>query len=148
MVEVERLKKFGLFKGLNEDEMKHVCKILSATEVAENEVLLKENQITRSIFLIEKGEASIYLKKGMKEELIRVNKPGEMFGEMSFLDGKLHSANVRANSTMELFIMRKNDFDTLISDNPRIGVKLYQNFVRVLLDMVRQTNRKVKELMK
>ena len=148
MVELEKLKKFGLFKGLNEDEIKQIGKILTESEVSENEILLKENQITRSIFLIEEGEASIYLKKGIKEELIRVNKPGEMFGEMSFLDGKLHSANVRATSQMKLLVMRKNDFDTLISDNPRIGVKLYQNFVRVLLDMVRQTNRKVKELMK
>ena len=147
-MEIEKLKKFVLFKGLSDEDLKEVGVFLSESSANANELLLKENQITRSLFLIEDGEATIYLAKGMKEEEIRVNKPGEMFGEMSFLDGKLHSANVKAKTDMKLLIIRKNEFDNMIKKNPIIGVKLYQNFVKVLLDMVRQTNRKVKELMK
>lgn len=148
MVEIQKLKKFVLFENLTDDELSKISNYLTESTANVNELLLKENQITRSLFLIDEGEVSVYLTKGLSEEEIKVNKQGDMFGEMSFLDGKLHSANVKAKSDLKLFIMRKNEFDELIKKNPIIGVKLYQNFVKVLLDMVRSTNRKVKELMK
>ena len=73
-------------------------------------------------------------------------KDGDIFGEMSFLDGRPRSATVVAVSDLETYVIDKQDFETLVDDHPRIIYKLLRNIVFTIHSIVRGMNSRYIEM--
>lgn len=74
--------------------------------------------------------------------------PGDTFGEMSFLDGHVRSASLRASEDSELLLLTKGSYGGLVSDEPRLAVSLLEELCRVLSARVRRlTDRTVQQLL-
>ena len=66
---------------------------------ARGEVLIREGEVSDSLYILVAGELKVYTSGDKGRELVyNVLRPGEFFGEM-FLDGGPRSASVRAVST-------------------------------------------------
>ncbi|MCD6578503.1 cyclic nucleotide-binding domain-containing protein [bacterium] len=139
-------KKIGIFDGFTEEELTNFLSICNSGEVKENEPVLEEGQLTRSLFIIETGEVSVTLEvNGEKIELTRLKKD-DFFGEMSFLDGKMHSADICAVTAAKFHIVRKFTFDRFAKEHPEIAKKLYENIIKTLLVRLRNSNDIIKKL--
>jgi CRP/FNR family transcriptional regulator len=53
--------------------------------------------------------------------------PGDFLGEISLVAQKPHNATAVAATDIKLIALKHNDFETLISRYPRIGVKVMRN---------------------
>jgi CRP-like cAMP-binding protein len=74
-------------------------------------------------------------------------KAGEIFGEMSFLDGSVRSASIVAISKVESYMLDKARFDSLIDSHPRVMYKFMKNIVYAVHSIVTGMNTRYVEMM-
>jgi CRP-like cAMP-binding protein len=64
--------------------------------------------------------------------------PGKTFGEMSLIDGEPRSASVRVTKDAILLVITQDNFNGLVNEVPRFGVKLLLKIARGLSQRLRQ----------
>ena len=73
------------------------------------EIIFEQGDEASTAFLIADGEVEIYRKKGQGEVGVASLSRGDIFGEMSLIDGKPRAASARAVGDVELIIVRPSD---------------------------------------
>lgn len=74
-----------------------------------------------------------------------MDKPGEVFGEMSVITSNLTSTSVRALSPVECFIIRSEDFGYVHpKDKDRLQALIYQIYCVILTERLMRTNEKAR----
>jgi len=110
-------------------------------EFLEGETIFKEGEIGDEIYLIEEGEVEIFKEIEGKEKVIAILKKGEVFVEMSVLDGKPRSASARALKDTVLRIMNKEALIEYIRQNPFI-----EYLINTLIERLRIADEQIKFL--
>jgi CRP-like cAMP-binding protein len=83
------------------------------------------------------GQVRIYVMSSEGRELImNVMMPGELFGEISLIDGKPRSASAVAIGDTNLLHIRRSDFMTALRQNCDVSLR----FMEVLCERVRWTS--------
>jgi CRP-like cAMP-binding protein len=83
------------------------------------------------------GQVRIYVMSSEGRELImNVIMPGELFGEISLIDGKPRSASAVAIGPTDLLHIRRHDFMALLRNNAELCLK----FMLILCERVRWTS--------
>ena len=83
------------------------------------------------------GQVRIYvISSEGRELLMNVIMPGELFGEISLIDGKPRSASAVAVGTTDLLHIRRQDFMALLQKNGELCLK----FMGILCERVRWTS--------
>lgn len=103
--------------------------------LADGEVLFRENDPGREMFVILEGNVSI-LKSG--RELVRLP-AGRYFGEMSLLNNAPRTATAMAAGPARLAVITKANFDLLVRENPALVRGLLEELARRLA----ATNKKI-----
>jgi CRP-like cAMP-binding protein len=141
-------KEITIFTDFTDEEKNKFLSICDIEECKKDETILEEGQITRALFIIKEGSVRISLNfDGEEFEIVKLIKD-DFFGEMSFLDGKLHSATVKTSDDSELYIIRKLKFDLFAKKNPAIAQKFYENIIRTLVCRLRHSDDIIKNLNK
>ena len=68
--------------------------------------------------------------------------PGEMFGEMSVLDGQPRSADATANTNCEIFVIDRREFLPFVRSQPALAMK----FIELLCERLRWTSDQVEQV--
>ena len=68
--------------------------------------------------------------------------PGELFGEIAFLDGGQRTADAVAIDNCELMVIERRDFIPLIRDNPEVAIRL----IKILCMRIRKTSEQVEDI--
>ncbi|MBI4948880.1 MAG: cyclic nucleotide-binding domain-containing protein [Deltaproteobacteria bacterium] len=147
MVDPKLLRELAFFSDLSDNELAIVSKIIKKKDFKLGDTIFKESEDGASIYVIKKGEVKA-CKTAPDGELftLTIMKDGDIFGEMSFLDGRPRSATVVAVSDLETYMMEKADFETLVDGNPRIIYKLLKNIVFTIHSIVRGMNSRYIEM--
>ncbi|HVA52680.1 MAG TPA: cyclic nucleotide-binding domain-containing protein [Acidimicrobiales bacterium] len=110
-----------LFAGLSRRELESVAALGVTLEIAANQVLTKEGAVGEEAFLIVSGNA--HCTVGDQVEVADLG-PGELFGEMSLLDGDRRSATVIADTDMTVTVFERREFIRLVETSPDVAMKL------------------------
>ncbi len=147
MVDPKLLRDVPFFSDLSDSELQVMSQIMKKQSFKLGETIFKESEDGQSIYIIRKGEVKA-CKTAPDGELftLTIMKDGEIFGEMSFLDGRPRSATVVAVSDIETYVIEKADFETLVDGNPRIIYKLLKNIVFTIHSIVRGMNSRYIEM--
>lgn len=147
MVDPKLLRDLVFFSDLTDSELATVATVTKRQDFKLGDTVFKESEDGQSLFIIKKGEVKA-CKIAPDGELftLTIMKDGDIFGEMSFLDGRPRSATIVAVSDLETFIIDKFDFETLVDDNPRIIYKLLRNIVFTIHSIVRGMNVRYMEM--
>ena len=112
-------------------------------DVAAGAVLFDEGDHGRECFIIEEGLVVIRKRGQVLGEL----KPGDYFGEMSFIDVPRRSASAVVMRDAKLLVLRRNQFLQLLKQDSELAAKLMWQLLQKLSRLVRVTNRQlVKEV--
>ena len=68
--------------------------------------------------------------------------PGEIFGEIAFLDGGQRTADAVASEDSELMILERRDFIPLLTEYPEMAIRLLE----ILCGRLRRTSRQVEDI--
>jgi len=133
------LQKIFLFKNLDFNEANALLEICHTENRAKGDLLIAENSVGQALYLIKNGHARVYKGAEDKGEAIAMLGEGELFGEMSLIEDSLTSANVIAESDIDLVVIHREDFERLLSQNEGFALKIYKSFCRVLSERLRKT---------
>ncbi len=101
-----------------------------------NEMIFNENDVGECAYLIERGRVLIYIKNKNDEIPLKVLDKGEVFGEMSLIDGSPRSAACRAIDDVQLLIVTKTQLtDRIVAADPVVRL-----LMQALLERLRAQN--------
>jgi glucose-6-phosphate 1-dehydrogenase len=123
VVTEEVLKTVPLFKDGDMLFLEQVLMALRAKQVAPGELVIQKGDIGRELYLIARGEVEVLEDSG---KVIKVLRDGDIFGEIGVLMSKPRTANVRARTSADLFVLEKSDFSRILRDNPRFASAVQQ----------------------
>ncbi len=147
MIEPKALRDYLFFSDLSDDELAVVAKIIQRKDFKLGDTVFKDSEDGASLYIIKKGEVKA-CKTAPDGELFTLTlmKDGDIFGEMSFLDGRPRSATIVAISDLETYVLEKKDFDTLVESNPKMVFKLLKNIIFIIHSIVRGMNARYVEM--
>jgi CRP/FNR family transcriptional regulator, cyclic AMP receptor protein len=128
----DRLCTVPMFADLDRDHLRAVAKLVIEFEAPSGHVLVQPGLVGAGLFLIEEGTA----KLSVHNEEIEVG-PGEMIGELALLDDRaVHTARVRTTSPVKGYCIQRDDFITLLHDEPRIALPILRVIAKRLADLI------------
>jgi CRP-like cAMP-binding protein len=126
-VSVETLQRVPLFADLSKHEVKQVARLFKERRFSEGETVVRQGSGGAAFFVIESGEAKVFLGG---EEYTTL-KPGDYFGEIALIDEGTRMATITAMSDLLCYGLTYWDFRPVVEKNGVIGWKLLQSMTRM-----------------
>ena len=147
MVDSKLLREERFFADLTDTELDIISKITNKKKFELGETIFKESEEGQSIYVIRSGEVKACVSAPNGESFtLSMLKDGDIFGEMSFVDGRPRSATIIAVSEVETIVMGKSDFESIIDGNPRLIHKIMGKIVLNVHSIVRGMNARYMEM--
>lgn len=129
---VDLLRKMPLFSRLSQRQLNAVAKYADEVQIRKGAVLAKQGAQGLEAIIIVDGRARVETDGKAIAEV----GPGDVVGEMSVIDGKPRSATVIAGTPMNLLVLHRRDFMSLLETVPGLQQKL----LVTLCERVRQAD--------
>jgi CRP-like cAMP-binding protein len=101
-------------------------------------MVVKEGSVGDSFFLIDSGEADVFIGGKGRTTL----KPSDYFGEIALIDEGTRMASIIASTELVCYELTSRDFRSLVESNGVVGWKMLQQLVKLL----RATRKEAHEL--
>lgn len=131
-----------VFKFLTDDEYQALLQASERKAYKPEETLIQAGQQQTNLYIIVKGEVKVQRDhgEGFVIELSR-HGPGEIFGDMSFLEGQAASASVvAADAEVLAFVISHDHIHRLTQSNPLFAGHFYQSLAEILSRRLRETS--------
>jgi cGMP-dependent protein kinase len=104
-----------LFSTLAPSELPLVAGAFSVVEYKEDEVIIRQGDPGRELFIIESGRVGVSVQWPWLEDPVRVREleEGSYFGEDALLSGAPRSASLVALEDCKLWVLERSDFENL-----------------------------------
>jgi CRP/FNR family cyclic AMP-dependent transcriptional regulator len=102
--------------------------------------ILRAGQINQSLYFLIDGEVRIEQQTDDAAKVLAQLPSGCVFGEMSFLDGDVVSADVITTSIVEVLKFDKADLNDLVRSDQSFGLHFFQSLALTLSRRLRNTN--------
>ena len=129
-VPIEALRRVPLFSDLNKRELQEIARLFKERRFSKGETVVQEGSGGAAFFVIEAGEAKVFV--GGEERSILG--PGDFFGEIALIDEGTRMATITASSDLLCYGVTYWDFRPLVEKNGVIGWKLLQRMAKMLRD--------------
>lgn len=129
------------FDHLDGDEIDLLSRHIFHRHVTTGTVLCKEGSVGDSLYYLINGRIEIKKESvdGRQAVLARFGK-GSSVGEMSLVEDSPRSATATAIEDVEILILTRAGFETLLATHPQIGVKILRNIAKSLSKRLRFTS--------
>ncbi|HEX6207522.1 MAG TPA: Crp/Fnr family transcriptional regulator [Actinomycetota bacterium] len=128
---VDVLRRVPLFADLDDEALGDVAGKAAEVEVPRGHVLLERGQEGAGLFVVLSGTAEVLVGESRIEA-----GEGEILGELSLLvPGLRHTARVQAGEGFRALAVRRDDFESLLEDHPRMAVAM----LRVVAERLAET---------
>ncbi|MCO5165793.1 MAG: cyclic nucleotide-binding domain-containing protein [Planctomycetes bacterium] len=144
---LELLKRSDIFGGLSDEQLARVLELARPQVFSEGQTIIEEDQRGTDCHFLLAGRVDIEIRApfaGRGPQRIATLKVGEMFGELSLVDGFLRSATARAVEPTEVLSFENTALEALMEQDPRIGYRIMRNVANVLAARMRTTNMKLR----
>jgi CRP-like cAMP-binding protein len=105
-----------------------------------DQVVIEQNAPLRAVFLIEDGSVRVERKERGQMFPLAILSAGEIFGEMSFVDGAPTSARIVADEPARLRVIDEAMVDDLTKKDPSFAGRLYRSIAAILVERLRATS--------
>jgi glucose-6-phosphate 1-dehydrogenase len=123
VVNEDVLKKVPLFKDGDTRFLEQVIMALRSQQVAEGDLVIKKGDIGRELYLVARGQVEVLGEQG---QVLKVLADGDIFGEIGVLMSTPRTADVRAKTSCDLFVLDKADFGQILRDSPQFASAVQQ----------------------
>jgi CRP-like cAMP-binding protein len=106
----------------------------SRVEFKAGEYVVQRGRRTHGVYLLLKGTAAVDIPSAVP----RVIGPGEVCGEISFLDELPATANVVANEAVEAFYLDRPRLQSLFELFPHLGSRFFHSLAAILSHRLRE----------
>lgn len=136
----------GLFAGVTEDDLEIIIKACTEQTFLASDIIFAEGDAGDSLWIIESGRVEIFKTiRGDVDRVLGTFGPGEIFGEMSFVDGSRRSAGARTVEASHVFCLQRSQFDGLSKTHPAIAMNTFAALAAIMAERLRHINDAYKE---
>lgn len=128
-----------VFQFLTGDDLRLLAERARHISYAAGDVVLREGGQTPGIFVLRSGRVLVEKRPGGKTQHIATLVPGEVFGEVSFIDNRPASATVIAVESCEVDLLAQADVHALLASVPGLSSRFYQSLALNLAERLRTT---------
>lgn len=126
------LEKVPLFKDLNEDSSNLIANKITLEYYPANHLLFSQGESGDAMYIIKKGQVKIF--QGPKDDedeqvVLATLSDNSFFGEMALVSEKTRNASAMTLEESEIFILKKDDFYSLINNNPSLAEQISSEFI-------------------
>lgn len=141
---IPKIRQNNILSSLSESEIKELLEFALFHETEENEVIFRENDFGTSIYMIISGTVKICktTENGAEYEITRLGE-SEFFGEMSFLDNSVRSANAVSAAKSILISLDEERFKRFSHRYSYAAFRFLKNISIESQKRIRQTNEKL-----
>lgn len=130
---MHELKKIPLFSCLNKAYLDTIASHCREMSFRKGGVILHQDEKSFDLYCVLEGDISVSLiNAGGREVTLDTLGPGDIFGELSFLDNRSRSAMVTALTPARILFLSHDAFRQIVRNNGEIALGLLQMITRRL----------------
>jgi CRP-like cAMP-binding protein len=137
------IKKYPFFALWQENLLLQVAMLMKTKQVPAGMYILKNGQVNNQLFFLRSGAVDVYFNG---EVVSRLNRPGEVMGEMSVITQNEVTSNLLTTSEVSLFVLSIPDFQHIypVEQREKVEFLFYKIFTAVLVERLLKANEKVR----
>jgi CRP/FNR family cyclic AMP-dependent transcriptional regulator len=121
------LRKVPLFAGLRPDALNGLAAQMRRRTFKRGTMIFHKDQAGDALYVIDSGRVRIFLPTESGTELtVEVSGTGDVFGELSLLDGRPRSASAEALEDTITFTLTREEFKAHLTATPQLAVALIE----------------------
>ena len=140
---VKVLQKIPLFHGLSPSNTAKILSICNHETFSEGHTLCLDKSPSDEMYILLTGGVSILNHEGVRVASIL---PVTTICEMGVITGEPRSATVEVNTSSNIFVLPKQRFDRILSQDDGVRAMLYRNVIRVMATKLQNDNSRMAEL--
>jgi len=146
MADLEKLSTVHLLRLLSPDELALFANICQPGSALSQQIIFSEGEPGDTLYLLTAGRVQIMkrIAEG-QDEMLPIVFPGDVFGEMAFMDSTPRSSSAIALDDSEMYLVERQRFDQLMIDKPDMGYKILLQMSCILTGRLRATSDRVKD---
>jgi CRP/FNR family cyclic AMP-dependent transcriptional regulator len=122
MSTVTMLQDVPLFAGLSDAERSALAERLARRTFAKGMIIFHKGSLGQNLYIIESGRVRIFLLSEAGQEIsLNIYGPGQVFGELTLLDGLPRSAGAVAMETTVTLTLHHDDFVRYVDAYPSLA---------------------------
>lgn len=133
------------FPSLNSDDVAAIEERCAKRAFASGDVIIKEGEIADGLMMICSGTVRVmrqYLDD-LTAEFTGPLGPGDLLGEISFVDGTGASAGIVADGDVEVLVIPQQAVTAMVDADAAFAGRFYHSILVVLCRRLRRTNMRV-----
>ncbi len=134
---VQSLQEITFLADLSSEDWARILKIVKSRLFRAGDDLIRIGDKDDSFYILTEGEVEVTIGDKVLAKITE----GSVFGEISFFDGALRSATIRAKTKGSAVRVTREDLDTLAAWEPEIARKMLFDLGRILAMRLRWTTK-------
>lgn len=131
MDQIDLLKSTPLFKNLSEDDLELIVNSLYMESYPKGAYVFRKGDAGDRMYLVESGQVAVIGDDA--KETIAFMGPGSFVGEISLLLTQPRTAALQVMLDAKLYVLRKREFDQLITLRPSIALEMMRELSKRLV---------------
>jgi len=116
---------------LSQEEAGVIGALMNPRELKDGEYLISDGTADDSLHVLLEGKLEVVKSAGADElASIAILREGDMAGELSFIDGAVHTVGLRALCDTRVLSLKREDFESVVDSNPQLVYKVMRAVAR------------------
>jgi CRP-like cAMP-binding protein len=137
------LQSHPFFRSLDKNIVERLIPHALTRKVKKGTLLFRKGDVGTNLYVVCAGAVRISAPSSQgRDAVFNLIVPGEIFGEIAFLDGGPRTADAVMIENGELMVIERRDFLPLLHDYPELAVRLLE----ILCERLRHTSEQVEDI--
>jgi CRP-like cAMP-binding protein len=132
-----------LFRYLTDEERSRVESLADMRRIRQGDLLIHAGDTDSTLFAIEDGHLDIVAKRDGRDVIVATVGPGDVLGEVSFIDDSPRTVSVRAGEDAIVRAWDKKSLSEALAFEPQLLAKFAVAMCELLVERLRDTARRV-----
>jgi len=132
-----------LFRYFTGEERRRIESIGEVKRIAEGGYLIRASELDSTIFTVEDGHLDIVAMRDGKPVVVATVGPGDVLGEVSFIDDSPRATSVKAGEETTVRVWDKKSLSEALAFEPQLLAKFAVAMCELLVERLRDTARRV-----
>jgi len=138
------LRRLAVLQHMKDEQLAQLAKFVRLEQLGEGEYLFRENDRSMDFYIVKEGRIEIRKETPFGPQLLASIGPGNILGEMNFIDRVQRSTDAMALQPSRCYTFSFSALDLLMEDAKELAVGLHWAFWRSLAEKVRDANEQLK----
>ena len=127
----DALRASPLAAELTDEQCQTLASLITLRDLADGEVLVREGTAHTQLYVVLAGSLAVARGAGTPEEVsLFLLGPGDMVGELSFLDDNVHYASTVSRGISRVFGLERRHLESLLDTSPHVVYRVMRAIVR------------------